>query len=45
VCVGLVIDVVLLEGQKGSGMPKMADTIRFLRKCTSFRRELFCIRT
>ena len=42
-CVRLVIDVELLEGQKGSGMPKMADTVRFLRKCTSFGRASFCI--
>jgi hypothetical protein len=33
VCVRLVIDVEMLEGQKGSGMPKMADTHRFMRKC------------
>ena len=42
-CVRVVIDVELLEGQKGSGMPKMADTSKFLRKCTSFGRALFCI--
>ena len=41
--VRLVIDVELLEGQKGSGMPKMADTSSFLRKCTSLGRTLFCI--
>jgi hypothetical protein len=43
VCVRLVIGVELLEGQKGSGMPKMADTGRFLRKCTSFGHALFCV--
>lgn len=42
-CVRLVIDVELLEGQKGSGMPKMADTSRFLRKCISFGRALYFI--
>jgi len=30
VFVRLVTDVELLEGQKGSGMPKMADTVRFI---------------
>ena len=42
VCVRLIMDVELLEGQKGSGMPKM-DTIRYLRKCISFGRALFCV--
>lgn len=35
-CVRLVIDVELLEWQKGSGLTKMADAIRFLRKCIHF---------